>query len=81
MTNAPAGPPPKRSVNVSLESALVDEARALSIPLSATLDAALRVRVKQERDRRWQLEHREWIEDYNAFVAEHGTFSDDVRLF
>lgn len=81
MTHAPPTLTPKRSVNVSISAALVDEARCLGIPLSATLEAALRVRVKAERDRRWQEENRSGIEQYNAMIERYGVFSDDVRLF
>jgi post-segregation antitoxin (ccd killing protein) len=42
----------KRAVNVSVDSNLVPEARELGIPLSGTLETALRSRVKEERDRR-----------------------------
>jgi post-segregation antitoxin (ccd killing protein) len=52
-----------------------------SSPLSATLEASLRVRVKAERDRRWQEENREGIEQYNAMIERYGVFSEDVRLF
>lgn len=81
MTHAPPSSTTKRSVNVSISAPLVDEARSLGIPLSATLEAALRVRVKAERDRRWQEENREGIEQYNAMIERYGVFSDDVRLF
>jgi len=81
MTHAPPSSTAKRSVNVSISAPLVDEARSLGIPLSATLEAALRVRVKAERDRRWQEENREGIEQYNAMIERYGVFSDDVRLF
>ena len=80
MTHAHARSP-KRSVNVSIESALVDEARRLDIPLSATMETALRARVKEERDRRWQEENREGIADYNAMVERLGVFGEDLRLF
>ncbi len=81
MTHAPQVRAAKRSVNVSIDGALVDDARALGIPLSATLDAALRERVKVERDRRWREENRAGIEEYNAMLDRHGVFSDDLRLF
>lgn len=71
----------KRAVNVSVDSNLVAEARELGIPLSGTLETALRTRVKEERDRRWMQAHQAWAEDYNRFIAENGVFGDDVRLF
>lgn len=68
----------KRAVNVTLDSALVDEARALGIPLPATLGAALLATVVAERARRWQEENREAIEAYNARIERDGMFGDDV---
>lgn len=79
MTHAPRSS--KRSVNISLDGALVDEARSLDIPLSSTMEAALRVRVKEQHDRRWQEENREGIADYNAMVERLGVFGEDLRLF
>ncbi len=81
MTHPQSPRPPKRPINLSVDAQLVDDARALNIPLSGTLELALRARVKEERDRRWQEEHRDWIDDYNRFIEQNGVFGDDVRLF
>ncbi len=71
----------KRPVNLTLDGALVDEARALGIPLSATVEAALRTSVAEARERRWLEENREAIAAYNARVERDGMFGDDVRMF
>lgn len=81
MTFQPVSHAAKRAVNVSLEAALVDEARALGIPLSATLGAALRASVAAERARRFLEENRAGIEDYNARLERDGMWSDGLRLF
>ena len=66
--------PRRRAVNLTVDSALLEEARALDIPLSATLESALRQRVRAERQRRWLEENKGSIEDYNERVAREGTF-------
>lgn len=66
----------RRPVNVSLDAALVAEARELDIPLSATFEEALRARVRAEREARWLAENRGAIEDYNTRVDAEGTFGE-----
>ncbi len=60
---------------------LLETARSLAIPLSRTFEEALEKRVTDGKAARWREENREWIAEYNAFIAEHGVFGDDVRLF
>ena len=69
----------KRAANVSINQGLLDEARALDINLSATLERALEQEVRARRRQRWLEENREAIEGYNAWVAEHGVFSPMFR--
>ena len=71
----------KRAANLSVNAGLLDEARALEINLSATLERALEAEVRARKRERWLLENREAIADYNARVAEHGVFSDCLRSF
>lgn len=76
-----ASGPARRPINLSVRADLLEAARALEIPLSRTFEDALQSRVRAENDRRWREENREWIAEYNAMIAEHGMFGDDVRLF
>jgi len=71
----------KVAVNLSVDSALLAEARELGIPLSTTLEAALRLRVREVRHERWRAENTAAVEAYNARVAESGTFGDESRRF
>jgi antitoxin CcdA len=71
----------RQAVYVSLDPTLVAEARELGIPLSATLEQALRVRIADARALRWREENRDAIEDFNARVARSGVFSDGLRRF
>ena len=71
----------KRAANLSVSAELLDEARALEINLSATLERALDEAVRVRKRERWLEENREAIAIYNAHVREHGVFGDSVRKF
>jgi antitoxin CcdA len=71
----------KARANVTVDSTLLSEARALGINLSATLEDRLRDVVKQARERRWLAENADALRDANAFVERHGLWSDGLRQF
>jgi antitoxin CcdA len=71
----------KARTNVSIERALLDAARARGLSLSQILEEAVRERLAQEEAERWLRDNRERIAGYGEFIAEHGTFSDDIRDF
>jgi antitoxin CcdA len=62
----------KRSVNVSIEAGLADEAKAAGINMSATLERALNDELKQHRTRTWLEENREALASLNAYIEKHG---------
>ena len=72
---------PKKATNLSIRADLVEEARALGINLSRTLETALTAEVKKAKEKQWLEENRAAIEAYNREVAEHGLFSDRFRTF
>lgn len=71
----------REPVNVSIDPDLLEQARALGIPLSATFEAALRERVREAVGAAWLRENADAIEDYNARVQRDGVFSDGLRRF
>ena len=71
----------KRAVNLRVDSNMLDEAKALDINLSATLEQALTVALKAQREAKWLQENKEGIEAYNAHVAKHGLWNDSFRTF
>lgn len=71
----------KQSTNVSIRSDLVAAARAAGINLSATLERALTQELAALQRKKWLEDNREAIAAYNAYVENHGAFSDDVRSF
>lgn len=70
-----------RATNVTLDAALVAEARALGISISRSANEGLERAVRQARAVHWQEENRAALEAYNAYVAEHGLPLDRYRQF
>ena len=73
--------PPKKSVNLSINSGLLSAARDLNINLSAVLEAALSHAVKEKQRERWLARNRAAIAAYNERVDAEGVFSDGLRKF
>lgn len=71
----------KKASNLSINSDLLRQAKELEINLSATLEAALKVKVQELRAQQWLEENQEAISAYNESVAERGVFSDGLRSF
>jgi antitoxin CcdA len=74
-------PANKKAVNVSVDAALLQEARAQAINLSATLERALEDALRQHRRDLWLAENRDGIAAYNEMVDSHGAFADTLRSF
>jgi antitoxin CcdA len=70
----------KRNTNVYLNADLIEQAKALGLNLSATLDRALELAVKERQRERWLTENRAGLEALNGFVQENGLFSDDSEF-
>ena len=72
---------PKKATNLTINSDLLQTAKKYKINLSATLEEALVLKVKEEQRLSWLAENKAAIEEYNNFVTEQGTFSDSLRKF
>ena len=72
---------PKSAVNLSIDSNLLAEAKALGINLSEAFEQQLRAMVRTEAGKKWLTENRAWIDSYNTEVEQHGVWSDGKRLF
>jgi antitoxin CcdA len=71
----------RRTVEVAVDEALLDDAQTLGIDLDQVAARALEAEVARERDRRWQEEHRDWIEATNAWVEKNGLPLAKYRMF
>ena len=67
----------KRSINIYLNSSLLDEAKELDLNISVISNQALEIAVKEYRREHWIAENRAGIEALNGFVEDAGIFSDD----
>lgn len=72
---------PKKATNLSINSDLLNKAKALDINLSAALEQALAQLLKQRQQEQWLKENRAAIAAYNQEVEAHGAFGDTLRSF
>ena len=72
---------PKRPVNLSLNSDLLQMGKELGLNLSSVAEAALAQAVKASMAERWLAENAEAIHAYNQRVEDRGVFSDGSRTF
>lgn len=63
---------PKRATNLSLDSDLLTEAKALKINVSQAAEQGLAQTIKVERERRWKEENRDALEAANEYVKKYG---------
>lgn len=73
----------KKNTNISLDAALVEEAKQLKINLSATLNSALEDIVRAQRQAKWREENKTAIAAMNRFAEEHAIprSSEGLRMF
>ena len=71
----------KRATNLTIDRALLDEARSLGINLSATLEASLREAVRARKAVQWQEENRAALQSSKEWVAKHGLPLEKYRQF
>ena len=72
---------PKRAVNLSLNSKVLDLAKAMGLNISQTVDQLLEAEVTRQYWQRWQHDNAEAIAHYNARIEREGLFSDKHRTF
>lgn len=68
----PTGRGPLRPTNVSLDRALVDEARALGINLSQACERGIAAQLAETRAARWTQDNREALASSNDHVEARG---------
>jgi len=72
---------PKKAVNLTLNSDLLKQSRALGLNLSALAEAAIAKALQDFRAEEWLRENAEAIRAYNEHVERQGVFSDGMRSF
>lgn len=71
----------KRPVNLSLSKDLLSAAKELGINISEVCDSHLREIVRGELQRRWKIDHAEFISAYNETVDKEGLPLEQWRGF
>jgi len=72
---------PRKSVNLSINADLLQQAKQLNINLSQTLEQHLAEIIRQAQRSQWLAENKNALDDYNRRIEKHGTFSDGLRRF
>ena len=72
---------PKKPTNLSINSDLLSKARGLEINLSATLENALELQLRQAERLAWHRDNQEAIKALNKLADKNGLFSDSFRDF
>ena len=81
MNNAQEGKSPRRSTNVSLDPAHLEEAREIGINVSQACERGLVQTIAEERAARWKKASREALESSNAWVEANALPLAKHRLF
>lgn len=72
---------PKRATNLSINSDLLDKAKAYKINLSKSFETYLNRLVKEKEEKKWKEENVQAIEEFNERIEKQGIFSDGLRSF
>jgi antitoxin CcdA len=73
--------PRRQATNVSLDAALIGEAKRLGINVSRACEQGLKALIAEERTRRWRAENAEAIAESNAVVERNGLPLAHMRQF
>ncbi|MDF8334799.1 type II toxin-antitoxin system CcdA family antitoxin [Novosphingobium sp. HBC54] len=73
--------PVRKPTNVTLDSALVAEARSLGINISRACEAGLRQELSAEKGKRWQEENADALRSHNEWVENNGLPLAEFRKF
>ena len=71
----------KARVNLTLDEALIAEAKAVGLNMSAVAEEAIRFATRTEQMRLWRERNKDAIEAWTRKIEEEGLWSDGLRLF
>ncbi len=63
---------PKKATNLSLNSKVLEAARAMGMNVSQTVDELLAGEVRRRYWQRWNEDNKDAIDEYNARIAREG---------
>ena len=71
----------RRATSMTLDAALLDEARALGVNLSRAAEEGIAARTKAARAEAWKRENAEAITNYNDYIEKNGLPLAEYRMF
>jgi antitoxin CcdA len=71
----------KKTVSVTVEPMLLQQARDAGLNLSAILTEALRQEIRLAASEKWKKENSAGLQELNRITEEHGLLSDEYRTF
>lgn len=71
----------KKRANLSIDSLLLEEAKAMNINISKAAEEGVKHAVSEARKKSWQDEHQDQFEKYNQWVKENGLPLSKHRKF
>jgi antitoxin CcdA len=71
----------RRATKVTIDQALLDEAKGLGINISRAAEAGIKSAVRAEKERLWQVENADAIASYNRYIDENGLPLAKYRMF
>ena len=72
---------PRKATNLSIDAALVEEARSLDVNLSQAAEAGVREAVRAAKAEEWLRENKEALLASNEWVAKNGLPLAKYRMF
>jgi antitoxin CcdA len=73
--------PARRAANISLDAAMLTEAKALRINISRACEEGLEAQIARVRGEAWLAENGQALESSNAYVEAEGLPLADLRRF
>lgn len=71
----------RRASNLSIDAALLDEAKELKLNISRAAEAGIAQAVADEKARRWLEENADAVNGYNDWIAKNGLPLAKYRQF
>ncbi len=72
---------PRKPTNLSLDAALLTEAKSLKVNLSRAAEEGVRSAVSAAKVEQWKAENATALRSSNAYVEKHGLPLDSFRQF
>lgn len=72
---------PRKPTNLSLDAALLTEAKALKVNLSRAAEEGVRIAVTAAKTEQWIAENAAALRSSNSYVEKHGLPLDSFRQF